>query len=88
VVRLIRGQGTGCTLAGQAPSPLQDFASERADRRQCDEGYERQDFREAWDTYLQANSAATALQTAPVAGISGAGDPLQVRCVADGESEK
>ena len=51
-------------------------------------GYLREDFREAWDTYLPANPAATPLQTAPVAGINGDGDPLQIRCVAEEESEE
>ena len=51
-------------------------------------GYEREDFREAWDTYLPANAAATALQTAPVAGINGTGDPLQTPSVAEEESEE
>jgi hypothetical protein len=51
-------------------------------------GYEREDFREAWDTYLAANSSATALQAATEAGINGAADPLQTPSVAEEESEE
>jgi Protein of unknown function (DUF3631) len=51
-------------------------------------GYARTDFEEAWATYLPANSAATPLQTATVAGTNGVGDPLRTCHVAEGESEK
>jgi Protein of unknown function (DUF3631) len=51
-------------------------------------GYLRDDFREAWDTYLPPNPAATALQTATEAGINGADDPLHTPSVAEEESEE
>jgi Protein of unknown function (DUF3631) len=51
-------------------------------------GYVRDDFREAWDTYLPANLAATTLQSATEAGISGVDDPLQTRSVAEEESQE
>jgi hypothetical protein len=51
-------------------------------------GYEREDFEDAWATYLPRDSSATALQAAPTQANHDIGEPLHECYVADEKAQK